>query len=461
MFSLFSGVKESGFLLISGDVREEVRITSLDDFKKESFTYKDEKLSGILLSDVIALATPISENGKIFFVGMDGRVSGIDAGDLEGCYVTYSKDNSWEVVNINHPISANIKLLYEIVLVSDDTTDDFGVRLIDSTKEKYITPGNLLLTEGIAKKEFQGSPEVEGGLRSYVYTSHIYYPVRDYIKVDDDVLIMSYSGEQVIDNKGGYIYRAGNKINYISGSGEVELENICGIMADPPSKSVVDYYDDVVSLVEKGEKVLTIEIDGISYNEYINALGKGYITHINNYNVEKMTTVYKPISNIALASILTGKTPDETGIQARENRELEIDDIFVYLQEKGVDASYVEGYSILVTTSITPILNADLNEDGFTDDEVFASTKIEIESGKEYIYTHFHGVDDVSHEYGPGHNNVLTKIKEIDNYIKQLDAMWDGKIIIISDHGQHEEDGVGVHGIFTQLDLVTPYFTNY
>jgi predicted AlkP superfamily pyrophosphatase or phosphodiesterase len=73
---------------------------------------------------------------------------------------------------------------------------------------------------------------------------------------------------------------------------------------------------------------------------------------------------------------------------------------------------------------------------------------------------HFHGIDDVSHAYGPDSEAVFNKIAETDEWIGQLAAGWQGEILVTADHGQHESADQagrrGVHGDFLSSDIFVP-----
>ena len=113
-----------------------------------------------------------------------------------------------------------------------------------------------------------------------------------------------------------------------------------------------------------------------------------------------MASVHPAISNVALASMLTGVSPYENGIVKREVKPPKVGDIFEYALSQGKKVKYIEGNSTLITTSIQPILNAP-DIDGFTDANVFNSARTALEDELDLIFIHFHGIDDINHEYSP------------------------------------------------------------
>jgi len=74
---------------------------------------------------------------------------------------------------------------------------------------------------------------------------------------------------------------------------------------------------------------------------------------------------------------------------------------------------------------------------------------------------HFHGIDDVSHTYGPDAVEVDMKMTEVDGYVRDLmDALPEGTLVVIAaDHGMHavNEDGrQGNHGTLQPADILVP-----
>ncbi|MFA9422922.1 MAG: alkaline phosphatase family protein, partial [Sedimentibacter sp.] len=76
----------------------------------------------------------------------------------------------------------------------------------------------------------------------------------------------------------------------------------------------------------------------------------------------------------------------------------------------------------------------------------------------DFIFVHFHGIDDRGHSYGPEADETMLYIKLIDSYISELSNIWDGTIILTADHGMHETENGGTHGECRYSDMVVPYF---
>ena len=240
----------------------------------------------------------------------------------------------------------------------------------------------------------------------------------------------------------------GNSANYIG------PQDILGVWVDAPKLSVTHVALEALAAIERG-RVLIILLDGLSYYD----LEELKPIFLSRKTMRPARTVMPSISPVALASILTGKFPNETGITSRDTRQLQVDDIFVAALKLGKSSSMVEGSRRLINTSINQLLNPDINGDGSTDDEVFACAKARLDAGVDLIFVHFHGYDDLAHTYGPLSPEASAKMLELDAYVEALCAHFSGMVLVIADHGQHSTTGdkLGDHGEFRLLDLTIPW----
>jgi len=270
----------------------------------------------------------------------------------------------------------------------------------------------------------------------------------------EEALLMGRFGE-VRAIEGGYFQNSGQSIDYITEENE-KVEDIVGIIIEPPSLSITKAYYHMKEEMEKG-KVMFLLLDGFGYHQYEYAKEKGYIPFLENQEALKALGVYKPVTNAGLGAIITGKTPEENGVYSREQRELRTDSIFKIALDSGKNTKYIEGNIGILNTEIQPILNLDENKNGYTDDEVFASILKAIEENTSFIFGHFHGIDDANHTYGPLSEVAMKRVKTIDTYIEEIANIWDGTIIISADHGAHTTEDGGDHGEFRYEDLIVPY----
>ena len=77
--------------------------------------------------------------------------------------------------------------------------------------------------------------------------------------------------------------------------------------------------------------------------------------------------------------------------------------------------------------------------------------------GKEFIFAHFHEIDDAAHAEGPVGLACMEKLRETDAYIEELSGIFSGEILLISDHGIHETEDGGDHGENPCCDAANPY----
>lgn len=266
-------------------------------------------------------------------------------------------------------------------------------------------------------------------------------------------LVMGEMGE-VDYIEEGYFKRDKDSLYYIGK--DKEIENIVGVVIDPPETSIKDAYYDMERYLED-DKVLFILLDGFGYHQYEYARENGFLSFLEEFEARKVLSVYKPVTNAGLAAIITGKSPEENGVYSRKQRELNVDSIFKVAKDLNKNIAYIEGNIGILDTEVEPILNLDKNKDGYTDDEVYMSTLKAIEEGKDFVFTHFHGIDDAGHTFGPLAVETMERIKLIDSYIQNILSHWDGITIITADHGMHIIDEAGDHGDFRHEDLIVPY----
>jgi len=270
-------------------------------------------------------------------------------------------------------------------------------------------------------------------------------------------ILMTYDGGYERLDDDGKLEVGKEGINFKNLSGEIIYENVVGIIENPPERSIMDVYYKSKEFLNEDKKVMIIFIDGFGWHQYEYLKENNsdlYIMKLEGF--EKALSVYKPVTNSGYAAMITGKPPYINGILNRDYREVKVDTIFNYIESIGKEAVLIEGNSNIITTGIDPILNLDLNGNGYNDDEVHQSALNNIDK-KDYVFVHFHGFDDSGHSYGPLGKETVDKIIEIDKYVEELVSKWKGKVIITADHGMHEVEKGGSHGEFRYEDIIVPF----
>jgi hypothetical protein len=264
----------------------------------------------------------------------------------------------------------------------------------------------------------------------------------------DGSIVVANSGDCLLDRQGRVSIKGGKPFL------------LQGIMVNPPPKFIMQVAEITREALRKNQPVMIIFLDGFGYDSYQEAKEMGRIPFMAGLKAEKAATVYPSITPVAFAAMVSGQTPDITGVQKRADHQLACSSIFDIALAKGHETFIAEGDKQIINLAGGVEFNPDLNGDGSTDDEVFASAQSSMEV--DLLLVHFHGIDDVCHNFAPHSKEALAVITKTDELVRELCRMWPGKVVIIADHGQHEvdEDGKkGNHGDFRASDMFIPLLT--
>lgn len=192
-------------------------------------------------------------------------------------------------------------------------------------------------------------------------------------------------------------------------------------------------------------------LDGFGYRMYEHAGNSGCIPHLSSaFDIAMVSSVTPPLTNPAMATMLTGMLPQEHGVTDRRVRRLVHPTIFDVCP---VSAAWLEGDSVLLKTSVRPQLHTDRDGQG-CDTWICRSVQREIARGTSFIFAHLHQIDDCGHNFGPYDGRTLRQLKETDGKIAEINQTFPGRILLISDHGMHEEHGGGEHGTECEEDML-------
>ncbi len=440
-------------LAINGDIINSTITIDINKIDKKTFSYKDDdttiNTSGWLLSDIYKF----NQVSDIMFTATDNMSAIIKSSQLEEVYIYEHNEYGLSIKALRHPRASGVKGLKEITVI--DST--FSGNLI-----KLLTPTTTeTLTQGQAKLMFFDKT-AENKLNDY--TADKYMP-------KDKTMII----EDIFNKDNLNVYFTDFDINYQAEKTQIKWDNgkllaknssnefmsVYGVTSGA-NKSLIDAYTLMKSSIDNNQKVMFILPDGYSYEQY--KLWKNELTILGNEDIFSLATSVNPaISPVALASIVTGCSPKETTITTRPIKEPAISDIFSYANDRGKTVKYIEGSGNLILTSVEPIYSMpDMN--GSTDKSVFDNAKLALESNPDLTFVHFHGVDEVNHEYSPYSDNAKAKLIETDSYIAKLVENFQGRVIIVPDHGQYayvdvNGDNKGNHGDFRYEDMYIPFLT--
>ncbi|WP_326906673.1 alkaline phosphatase family protein [Sedimentibacter sp. MB31-C6] len=280
--------------------------------------------------------------------------------------------------------------------------------------------------------------------------------IKEIIDVDFfHAIVISKTGEVNLISSDFYINK--NKSVFVTYENR-NIKNIEGIYLTDKYNSITNAYFETKEYLKSDKKVMTVLLDGFSFNQFKILNEKNDIPFLSKYFKYPALSVYTPVTNAGYAAIITGQTPNINGVHDRSVREMNVDSIFEYANSNNKNSLLLEGDIKILDTEIEPELHIDINKDKDTDDEMYKSALNAVNENYDLIFVHFHGIDDRGHSYGPYSEETMEYIKIIDQYLLNLSKVWDGAIIIVPDHGMHETSEGGGHGICVQSDMVVPYF---
>ena len=441
---------------IMGDIYQPIILDGFSDYKITKLDYNDSKVDVISVKDVIDSVEIISVDSSITFYSYDGVIARVGYDQIDSLYLTYKLGNGFSVISLDHPPQIGVKFIEKIVIVSNTNDIDKTFNVINKDHTTRYTYGELFYLESLNSIVLEGQPN-KGEFTLDVYTKREVIPLSSFCdgELSNPLGIFSDSSELVLDID-GYIELRSNSVDYIDSDKKTRIKDLKGIWFDYPLVSIIDIYDRVLN---SKEDVMIILVDGLGINtyytngfDYLNSLS--YDNHpFISYNLQHARTVYPSISPVALSSLVTGTLPNVHGIIDRSGKDLKVDDMYLNL-----DSIIIEGYSTLINLSKSQMLNIDTNDNNSNDDEVFQQALLAIKEQPELLFLHFHGYDDLSHTYGPHVIETKEKAVELDSYIKSLVDEFNGRIIITSDHGQHDTNGkkLGDHGEIRHEDMIIP-----
>ena len=195
------------------------------------------------------------------------------------------------------------------------------------------------------------------------------------------------------------------------------------------------------TVMEKAQEnnVLVCYLDGLGYEMYLEADQKFSLKMKKLFDIRPALTVNPPVTNSAMATMITGLSPQEHGILSHRDRKPKVPTFFSKLEE---NALLLEGDVSILHTEIMPVLHTGGNVDAMIAEYV----KKAIMDRVPFIFAHFHQIDDCAHEWGPYGEKTAEQILRMDEWLEQFADSFNGSMFIISDHGLSEKKEGGVHG---------------
>lgn len=448
---------------VIGDIESSFDMLSYYEENTSKFSkrsYKDTRMMAIDASEFLSDLPKLYNENTVYFISADGFMNGISGDSLEGTYLGYSDTYGWAYYSEKHPPNSGIRQITDILIVKDteEVNHQYGLNIINNHTKitHHFSVGELYLQsyrhfpylDGVSEKTVDGKTYKVPGMKLKKVIQ-----VKDLIEDEYELsLMMTSEGdyEYIVDE--GYVSLEGHTLNYVIPDTFDIYNDLQGIIINPPLMSVLDTYDEVVEHLEN--RVMILFIDGFSYNQY-EYMKESTSAYMNQLKSEKANTVFKPVTNAGFAAMITGQSPRINGVLNRSFRELNTKDIFDAAMEKGLSAVLIEGDINILNTRLAPILNLDGNKNGITDDEIFITAKENLDH--DLVMVHFHSLDEYGHDYGDMDKRTLDQLLLLDGYVETLSKMWDGHLIVVTDHGMHTTLDGGDHGEFRYEDMIIPF----
>lgn len=446
-------------LRITGDVTEDFSLNSLDNYETIEIKINEENYNAIKLSDVLENIEVTGDDNLVYLDAYDGVLASFSLENVnDQSYLYYN--NGWCFFDENFPKQTRMRDIKQIVIHSqtiETMTPCFRIIYDDQVISKSY--GDLFVETATTYLVTEGEP-VYNNNSATALTRRSLIPLEKYLdnlQLPEEFSLVGYfkDGSETEIDANGYLEYRGNSVDYIGTDLIDRQPNMIGVFVDPP-KSIHDIKDNILNKIEDHQKVIAIELDGVGYYNMLEIKPP----YLSQFNLQKYRTVFPSISNVSLAAFMTGLTPKENGITDKGMREVKSEDIFNELSSMNKTGIVVEGDTQLITMSVDQILSPDKDNKFETDNEVFDNAKEALKQNKDYTFVHFHGYDDVAHQYGPFSNEAYDKLNEIDGYVKELMKDFNGTLIIFADHGQHDVNyngKLGNHGEFLPIDMSIPY----
>ncbi|MCL2195685.1 MAG: alkaline phosphatase family protein, partial [Oscillospiraceae bacterium] len=365
------------------------------------------------LEDVIEAR---SAQFSLLAVAHDGFAVQLRGDELDGVLLRYRQ--GWELYTPEHPPSANIRDIAELVVMSEGD-DLYSVRLIDEALAvREITIGMLHGMPQQRVLQHEGT-NYANDRRAAVFSAQLRVPLDEFL-AGDHFVAMARNGETVHFRGTAHLLPIRNYTSLLMPNGDV-LHDIVGVMAESPTVQITQMFHDALHFIAQGEQVLAIKIDGLGWDMLEHA------PFIRSLNPQRALTTYPPITPTGLASMLTGETPNVHGINRRGQRNVLVDDIFTLVP----NSVHIGARSSFINLSLPPQLTT-------SDADGFMLAQQALAEPADFTFLHFKEVDMTAHLHGPHAEQTQQIVAEIDGFVRVLAEQFGGRIIVTSDHGLHD-----------------------
>jgi hypothetical protein len=204
------------------------------------------------------------------------------------------------------------------------------------------------------------------------------------------------------------------------------------------------------------QRVVVLELDGLGW-DILGHMPGPLREVVSQGNASPALTAFPPRTPPGTAMALTGHDMLHNGILSQHDREL-IGPTFLEMGEAaGCSTVWLEGDRSILSSRAE--LNADMNGDGSSDDEILSVLLKHLDNGTDIVLAHFHSVDDEVHEGGTASEGAALAISRVASSVgvvieRLRSSSTPTLLLIFSDHGLHDvAGGKGEHGSFRHEDM--------
>ncbi len=428
-------------LTIIGDVETVLNVPNLEEAGHvKKIRLESGLFRGVSLKELLSKAKP-QNAGKIYIVANDGFTAALDANSLEESYITFSPKNGWELINLRHPKSSNVKMIQEIIVVAGKSPQTNSFTVISGTKTLNTTVGKMYTRVLTSYPYFEGRASLEHGGKNYkseIYTRRRAFKMKDLLPLEDSAQMMLFGGKGdcLLADDGGFYQLVGNRIDYIHPEEREKLEDVRFVVIDPPAKGIADVYDDVQHYLENGENVLMLLLEGVDYGQYEAAIKEGRMSFLRKKGVVSPALGFYPFeTRLWLEAILTGVTPSQNSVEKDGKPKTET--LFDLCKTLGKPAILLGNEMILDIDE--QVVVKDGNANSSIDDEIYKELKNKIPEGYGLVIANFHPFKPFSSKKVKDASGGES-LGKIDSYIQELASLWSGKIIVTALPSSNEEE---------------------
>jgi hypothetical protein len=401
VFFLISCTKVQPIRVI-GDIPLHTYVSSLDDLKKLNSKYE---ISNILL------------------IGEDGVSVEISPSSISELFLRW--DKAWNLDSETLPSFIKIKNLSKIAVESNYLNHSFA-HYDGFDYKNFITNYDYILLNS----EFIGSAD-KNNHKVNKYITNINNGYFHDITSDSLLVIFSSGQEMYIEN---------NKFTDIKFNLDcwtLDDSHVSIIWEDSPISSLNDL-SNIISDQSHKNSLLLICLDGFGYFMWENLVNSNHHCYLTTLNFKPTRAIYPPKTKTSLSVI---------GKETNNNlfNHLNFSNGVIIEEDK---AFYTSKYDIILNNK-----NDSIN----IDESIFYKAIEYLENSFNFVFVHFHSIDDTAHKYGTYSLETIKAILQVSEYVEEL-MKKSSNTIIFSDHGLHNSKFSGIHGTNRLEDMLALYY---